>query len=150
VRPSGEASAALPPARRPALTLVPGGGVDRGAVDARLDRSARGATAGRAAGVRRPAPPLRLTARGRRLVAGLSIATGLGVAVLTVAVVDGGSAGLQLAGDSSVVVRPGDTLWSIAADAAPERDVRAVVDAIMAVNGLEGVGLVPGQVLQLP
>jgi Tfp pilus assembly protein FimV len=149
-RPSGGSRAALPPARRPVLTLVPGGGADRGAVQARPDRGTRRAADGRAAGARRPAPPLRLTRRGRRLVAGLSVATGLGVAVLGVAVADGGSGGLQLAGDSSVVVRSGDTLWSIAADAAPEEDVRAVVDAIIAVNDLPGVGLVPGQVLQLP
>lgn len=138
--PSGRARVAAPAVRRPVLVLVPGAGVDRGA---------RGVAAGRAAGVRRP-PPLRLTRRGRRLVAGLSLATGLGVAALTATVVDGGAGGLQLAGDSSVVVQSGDTLWSIAADAAPEEDTRAVVDAIMAVNGLDGVGLVPGQVLQLP
>src|ERR687893_48979 len=80
----------------------------------------------------RPRVSVPLTRRRRRLVAGLSIATGLGVAALTVAVVDGGAGGLQLAGDTSVVVRSGDTLWSIAADAAPEEDTRAVVDAIMA------------------
>jgi LysM repeat protein len=139
--PSDRARVAAPAVRRPALTLVPGAGADRGG---------RGAVVGRASGVRRPEPPLRLTRRGRRLIAGLSIATGLGVAALTAAVVDGGAGGLQLAGDSSVVVRSGDTLWSIAADAAPEEDTRAVVDAIMAVNGLDDVGLAPGQVLQLP
>lgn len=138
--PAGRARAAVP-VRRPALTLVPGTGVDR---------FARGPAAGPAVEVCRPAPPLRLTRRGRRFVAGLSVATGLVVAALTAAVVDGGAGGLQLAGDSSVVVRPGDTLWSIAVDAAPEEDTRAVVDAIMVVNGLEGVGLAPGQVLQLP
>jgi nucleoid-associated protein YgaU len=139
--PAGRPRASVPPARRPALTLVPGTGSDRGV---------RGVAAGRVVEARRAAPPLRLTRRGRRLVAGLSIATGLGVAALTVAVVDGGSGGLQLAGDTSVVVRSGDTLWSIAADAAPEEDTRAVVDAIMAVNGLDDVALAPGQVLQLP
>ena len=139
--PAGRGRVSVPPVRRPALTLVTGAGPGRGRGDAR---------AGRAGVVCRPAPPLRLTRRGRRLVAGLAIATGLGVAALTATVGDDGAGGLQLAGDSSVVVRSGDTLWSIAADAAPEEDTRAVVDAIMAVNGLEDVGLVPGQVLQLP
>ena len=139
--PAGRPRGSVPPARRPALTLVAGTG---------SGLEVRGAAAGREAGVRRAAQPLRLTRRGRRVVAGLSIATGLGVAALTVAVVDGGAGGLQLAGDSSVVVRSGDTLWSIAADAAPEEDTRAVVDAIMAANGLDHVALAPGQVLQLP
>jgi nucleoid-associated protein YgaU len=107
---------------------------------------APGPDAGRAG---RPAP-LRLTRRGRRLVAGLSIGAGLGIAVLAGAVDDADSGALRLAGDSSVVVQSGDTLWSIAAQAAPGEDTRAVVDAIMAVNDLSGVGLVPGQVLQLP
>ena len=98
----------------------------------------------------RPAPPLRLTRRGRHLIAGLSIGAGLGAAVLAVAVDDGGPGALRLVGDSSVVVQSGDTLWSIAGEAAPGEDTRDVVDAIMAVNDLPGVGLVPGQVLRLP
>jgi LysM repeat protein len=83
-------------------------------------------------------------------VAALSIAVGIGIAVLAAAVLDGSAGGLRLAGDSSVVVQSGDTLWSIAVTVGPERDTRAVVDAIMAANDLPGVGLVPGQVLQLP
>jgi nucleoid-associated protein YgaU len=96
-------------------------------------------------------PPLRLTRRGRRVVAGLSIAVGLAIAVVTVSVElrDGGG-GLQLAGSSTVVVRSGDTLWSLAQELAPREDPRVVVDAIVDLNGLDGVGLVPGQVLQLP
>ena len=56
----------------------------------------------------------------------------------------------QLAGDSTVVVRSGDTLWSIARDVAPEEDPRAVVDAIVELNGLHDVDLLPGAELQLP
>jgi hypothetical protein len=33
------------------------------------------------------------------------------------------------------VVRPGDTLWSIAEEVAPDRDPRQVVDALVAANG---------------
>ncbi len=95
-------------------------------------------------------PPLRLTRRGRRVVAGLAAAIAVGTALLVAALLDGGSGGLRLAGDSSVVVQSGDTLWSIAVTVAPERDTRAVVDAIVAANHLPGVDLVPGQVLQLP
>jgi nucleoid-associated protein YgaU len=84
-------------------------------------------------------------------VAALSIATGLVVAGFTAAtVLDGPDSGLRLAGVSSVVVEPGDTLWSIARELAPQEDVRAVVDALSEVNGLDDTVLVPGQVLQLP
>jgi nucleoid-associated protein YgaU len=62
----------------------------------------------------------------------------------------GGSGDLRLAGANSVVVRPGDTLWSIATSLDGESDVRAVVDAIQEANGLDGTALVPGQVLVLP
>lgn len=96
-------------------------------------------------------PGLRLTRRGRRLVAALSIATGLGIAAVTASTVIGGAGGgLQLAGQDSVVVEQGDTLWSIARTVAPEDDTRAVIDAIQDANHLDGTVLVPGQVLQLP
>ena len=62
---------------------------------------------------------------------------------------DGGE--LQLAGERSVVVEPGDTVWSIAGEVAgADQDVRTVVDAIEELNDLEGSALVPGQVLALP
>ncbi|WP_181428675.1 LysM peptidoglycan-binding domain-containing protein, partial [Modestobacter versicolor] len=71
--------------------------------------------------------------------------------VATVAVELGqADGGLELAGSSTVVVQPGDTLWSIAGEVAPEEDRRAVVDALVDANDLDAVELVPGQVLQLP
>ena len=57
---------------------------------------------------------------------------------------------LRLAGVTSVVVEPGDSLWSIAAAVAEGEDVRVVIDRIQALNGLERSTLVPGQVLRLP
>ena len=100
----------------------------------------------------RPAVPLRLTERGRRVVAGLSMAIGLSIASVMVVTVQFGGAdgGLQLAGSSTVVVQAGDTLWSIARAVAPEEDPRLVVDAIVDLNGLHGVDLLPGAELQLP
>jgi len=96
--------------------------------------------------------PVRLTERGRRVVAGLSIAVGLSIAAVTVVTVqvNADRGGLELAGSSTVVVQPGDTLWSLAQQVAPEEDPRAVVDAIVDLNGLEDVDLLPGAVLQLP
>jgi nucleoid-associated protein YgaU len=96
-------------------------------------------------------PPVRLTRRGRRAVAGLSVLIGLGLAAATIAVAgpDEGS-GFRLVGVETVVVHPGDSLWSIAREVDPEEDPRGVVDAIVDLNALDGVGLRPGQVLQLP
>jgi nucleoid-associated protein YgaU len=64
--------------------------------------------------------------------------------------VDGGGGGLVLVSDSSVVVRQGDTLWSIARSVAGDQDVRVVVDAIAELNDLRDTTLQPGQVLLLP
>jgi hypothetical protein len=48
------------------------------------------------------------------------------------------------------VVRPGETLWSIALGAAPGRDPRHLIDAIERLNGLTGDDLVPGLELRIP
>ncbi|RZU32596.1 LysM domain-containing protein [Blastococcus saxobsidens] len=114
----------------------------------------RGAAPGVGTGALRPAPEaaprLRLTARGRRLVAVLVLATGVGLVALGESVLGGDGGGLELMGTSSVVVEHGDTLWSIAGAVAGERDVREVVDRIQELNGLHSADIEPGQVLQLP
>jgi len=122
----------------------------RGGCSSEGGAEAAGAGAPRGSG-RRPAP-LRLTERGRRLVAGLSIAIGLSIAAATVVTVELGGAdgGLELAGSSTVVVQPGDTLWSIARSVAPDEDSRVVIAAIIDLNGLDGADLLPGAELQLP
>jgi hypothetical protein len=98
-----------------------------------------------------PALGLRLTPRARRLAVVLAVGLGVAVGALVDSAVTGGEGErLRLVGESSVVVRSGDTLWSIAGAIAGEEDLRAVVDEIQQLNGLEGAGLVPGQTLQLP
>ena len=75
--------------------------------------------------------------RRRRLVAAL---VGLGL-VLTVARAGAALEGSSLASPRrlphvrTVVVAPGDSLWSLAARLAPQRDPRAVVDAIATARG---------------
>jgi hypothetical protein len=46
---------------------------------------------------------------------------------------------------ASVVVEPGDTLWSVAEELAPGRDPRQVVDAIAAARGTSVI--VPGETI---
>ncbi|SCX59822.1 LysM domain-containing protein [Klenkia marina] len=96
--------------------------------------------------------PVRLTRRGRRVVAGLGVGAALALAAVVGGAALDSSAGpaLELAGRSTVTVHSGDTLWSIAVAVAPDTDPREVVDALQEVNDLTGAALVPGQVLLLP
>lgn len=95
-------------------------------------------------------PPLRLTARGRRALGVLLLLVTVGMAAGGAAVLRSGAEDLELMGTSSVVVEPGDTLWSIASRVAGERDVREVIDGIWLLNGLDSAAIQPGQVLGLP
>jgi Tfp pilus assembly protein FimV len=51
---------------------------------------------------------------------------------------------------TTYVVRPGDTLWSIAVRISPGSDPRRVVDQLARTNGVDATHLVPGQELLLP
>jgi nucleoid-associated protein YgaU len=53
-------------------------------------------------------------------------------------------------GDTTVVVQPGDTLWTIAAAHYPSDDVRTRVDDIERVNGLHSPVIEVGETLRLP
>lgn len=50
--------------------------------------------------------------------------------------------------DSTITVRPGDSVWAIARRIQPSGDVRDLVDRIVELNG--GADVVPGQLLVLP
>lgn len=112
-----------------------------------------------------------LTRRGRLLLrAGLWLAVTTGLAVglvllwITVAASvapgaaagSGGPAVTSVLSDSEprvtvdVVVDPGDTLWQIAGEHAPERDPRAVVADIVTLNELPSAGVQAGQTLLVP
>ena len=99
---------------------------------------------------RRAGRGVRLTRRARLLAAVLTLALGVAIGSWLGPLLAAGGGDLQLAGVESVVVQPGDTLWSIAAEVAGTADVRAVVDSIRQLNHLQGTVLVPGQVLELP
>ena len=101
-----------------------------------------------------PATRLRLTTRGRRVLA--TIAALPAVVALAVAIVSGGGAlasedgGAPAGSFEEITVMPGDTLWSIAASVAPADDPRDVVDAIVRLNALPSGSLAVGETLSIP
>ena len=104
---------------------------------------------------RRPAPPpLRLTRRGRIVVAV--------TAALLVTIISLLAAGVAQATNHGpspraarpnlvqVVVRPGQTLWSVAESVDPDQDTRVVVRQIVDLNSLSGPIVQAGQQLWVP
>ena len=51
---------------------------------------------------------------------------------------------------TSVIVQPGQSLWAIAAQAAPGADPRSVIQEIVDLNALGGTSIQPGQRLLVP
>jgi hypothetical protein len=100
--------------------------------------------------VQAPAPrPVRLTRRGRAVVFLVAL---IGLLVLTVLGSQIASAGehpgsLQT---HSVMVKPGESLWVLAARAAGNGDIAAMEDQIMSLNGLSSDSVQAGQVLRVP
>jgi hypothetical protein len=101
--------------------------------------------------------PVRLTRRGRLVVTVLLVAVFSVAVLLVTALVSGRAqatnhgqprAGYQ--GMHQIVVRPGQTLWSIAASADPTADPRNVVQQIMAANALGTSSIAAGQLLWVP
>ena len=92
--------------------------------------------------------PLRLTNRGRAVLAGLAVA----VAAVVGSVAGAAAGASSPSSDVEVVtVMSGDSLWSIAAAAAaPGEDVRDVMSEIVDLNGLQGTTLEAGQELTVP
>ena len=50
----------------------------------------------------------------------------------------------------TVTVAPGQTMWEVARQAAPEQDPRVIVQRIIDLNGLSGASLTAGQELAVP
>jgi LysM repeat protein len=95
-------------------------------------------------------PPMgRRRVRRRRLIAVVLTAglVGLLSGPVAEAVAVAGHGG---ASSRTHVVRPGETLWSIATRYEPSRDPRIVVDAIASANRVDPGSLVPGQELRIP
>jgi LysM domain-containing protein len=101
---------------------------------------------------------VRLTRRGRRVIAGFVAAVALAVAAaLWLAAATGAQAANHGVAPSAidksmtaVIVKPGQTLWSIALRAEPAADPRLVIGQIVEFNALGSDVVVPGERLWVP
>lgn len=108
----------------------------------------------------RPQRPgaVRLTRRGRLVVAGFVVLVIVAVTLLWTSVAGGVQASSRggaaarspYQGMTQIVVRPGQTLWSIAAAAEPSANAWAVVQQITEVNALNGAEVYAGELLWVP
>jgi hypothetical protein len=146
------------PAPKPAMP-----GPRRGVAPVGPVRGAGTAGPARGAGTAGPsrssaaAGPVRLTRRGRIVVAVFLAVVTVAIAGLVWFVVAGqaqAASHLKRTGTGGglerVVVRPGQTLWSIATAADPSADPRVVIQEIIGQNGLGSTALQAGQVLWVP
>ena len=101
-------------------------------------------------------PPLRLTRRGRVVLIGIPLVLLAALLLLLAGFLNApakaadSSTDLTLTPTVSVTVQPGESLWGIAAEAAPERDARDVIADIVQLNNLSGGTVLPGQQLFVP
>ena len=101
-----------------------------------------------------PTGSLRLTRRGRVVAAALAalLITALSLA----AAISAQATGRSLPGRAAqqnlvqVMVRPGQSLWTVAESADPNADPRVVIQRIIDLNGLNSVAVQPGQQLWAP
>ena len=93
---------------------------------------------------------VRLTRRGRLVVLTLALLAVLAAGVI----IASGSVATDEPGTAEptrvVMVGTGDTLWDIAADVAPDGDVRAMIDRIERLNALDTGMVSAGQKLLVP
>ncbi|HWM32767.1 MAG TPA: LysM peptidoglycan-binding domain-containing protein [Pseudolysinimonas sp.] len=97
-------------------------------------------------------PRLRITPRGRAVLAALIAAPLLALAWF------GLGAPAARAGDTPattttftyVSIEPGQSLWQLAGQVAPQADPREVVDSIVTLNNLPSADVQPGQELAIP
>lgn len=94
---------------------------------------------------------LRLTSRGRLVMVVLFLVALFAGGVLF------GSTSTRATGEAGaardyqyLVVQPGQTLWGIAKDVAPQDDPRATIEAIRRLNALPDTGIEAGQRIALP
>ena len=165
VAPAGQAITRPVTADRPVRSQASATGTTRGRTDSHRAAASRPAASRPASGqaARGHAPdnqatataaPLRLTRRGRAVIA--AAAALLVVTVLLIAASAAQATSHSVpprAAEQSlsrIVVRPGQTLWSVAESADPDADTRLVIQQIAELNGLTGDVVQAGQRLWVP
>lgn len=94
---------------------------------------------------------VRLTRRGRIVVGALVSLPFAALLVITGSVAaDAETADPRGSATATVVVQPGESLWSIAQAIAPHDDPRSTITTIRDLNGLGTDTVVPGQSLVVP
>src|SRR2546423_14541863 len=91
--------------------------------------------------------PVRVIGRGRLALVVLLLVV---MTALTAFVATRGEASGPTGASATTVVRPGDTLWSIAQRYAPARDPFETIEEIRRLNGITDYTVQPGQRLALP
>jgi LysM repeat protein len=165
VAPAGQAITRPVTADGPVRSQASATGTTRGRTDSHRAAASRPAASRPASGqaARGHAPdnqatataaPLRLTRRGRAVIA--AAAALLVVTVLLIAASAAQATSHSVpprAAEQSlsrIVVRPGQTLWSVAESADPDADTRLVIQQIAELNGLTGDVVQAGQRLWVP
>lgn len=92
---------------------------------------------------------LRLTRRGRAVIAAL-VSLPLVLGLLGLALNGGGAVAGSSSAPVTVTVESGQSLWSLAEQLAPGSSTADVVAELVALNGLDGASVMPGQVLIVP
>ena len=90
---------------------------------------------------------VRLTRRGRAVLLALLVAV---MAVVAILLASASRAADPTGPPPTAVVRPGDTLWSVAERHAPGRDPYGTIEEIRRLNGIADYTVHAGQELQLP
>jgi hypothetical protein len=146
---------AAPPARPVPGRPVPARPAPARPVPARLGRPVlvgRLVSAPRAAGAV-PSRRIRLTRRGRIVVAALAVVAACGLFVAGASAAQASSRAAAHAATGSgqrIIVQPGSTLWSIAETADPHADARTVVQEMLQANRLKTADITAGQRLWVP
>lgn len=98
----------------------------------------------------RPSTQVVLTARGR-IVLGLLMALMIGLGVVFLGSTVAATQDAAALPTETVLVQPGDSLWSVAAEANPGGDIRKTINEIVRLNALEsGSSLPAGLTLSVP
>jgi hypothetical protein len=164
-RAEGSLAIVAPPAVAPPVTLAPVTAPQKAPRPVAVPPAApRPVAAPRPSAAPRPArhvpaaqpttSPLRLTRRGRVVVASLAVllVTALSLIAAGAAQATSHAAPLGAAGHNlvQVAVRPGQSLWSVAESADPDADTRLVIQQILKLNALHADTVFAGERLWVP